>query len=182
MNVTITRDAAFIHSVVAERVTKQGFVFVDALLQCVYRVSDSYYYLSAECNLRTPQGDEATASLSDIEIRAAIYDHLTANGYGCSDDLEVIPGAPMKDGELTESFSVRVHKITIVNQDQDEAAASFKQRDISAQIYGYLTSLGYSSFDSFEILPLEPIDEEGVYSSFQVKVCGSTLAKNNSNQ
>ncbi|MDP3507954.1 MAG: hypothetical protein Q8T09_08195 [Candidatus Melainabacteria bacterium] len=112
MNVTLTMDVARIHALVVEKVTKEGFIFVDALLQCAS--SDSDYYLSAKCNLRTPQGDDVTASVTNGDIRKIIFEHLTAIGYGFL-DYEVSPNSPMIDGEPTDSFVVHVSGITIDN-------------------------------------------------------------------
>lgn len=112
MNVTLALDVARIHALVVEKVTKEGFVFVDALLQCSF--NDSDYYLSAKCNLRTPQGDEVTASVTNGDIKKMMFEHLTALGYGFL-DYEVSPISPMNDGDLTENFVVNVTGITIVS-------------------------------------------------------------------
>jgi hypothetical protein len=114
MNVTLTRDATYINTLVAENAAKDGFVFMDGPVQCTYNESDSYCYLSANCKLRTPQGDDVTASLSDNEIRTLISERLTAAGYSWQSS-EVCPNGTLDDGAITLNFVVKFNGVALLD-------------------------------------------------------------------
>ena len=115
-----------------------------------------------------------TLTLSAARIQRLIFDEAATTGF------------TFKDGQVqcfANDCSVYLKATcTLLAHGGDEVIASFNHNEISALICENLTSLGYSFDKPFEILPFEPLADDGSCILFEVKVWGIALAKTDSNQ
>lgn len=110
-----------------------------------------------------------TLTLDAARIERLVFEQAATTGF------------TFKDGHVecfvNDSGASLKAACTMLAYGGDEVIAEFRNSEISILICEHLTSLGYSFDQPLEILPVEPVAEDGFYSSFQVKVWGIALAK-----
>lgn len=115
-----------------------------------------------------------TLTLSAARIQRLIFDEAATTGF------------TFKDGHVecfAKDCSVYLKATcTLLAHAGDEVIASFNHNEVTALICDHLTGRGYTFDRPLEILPFEPLAEDGACSLFEVKVWRVALSKTDSNQ
>ena len=113
-----------------------------------------------------------TLTLNAARIQRLIFDEAATTGFTFKDGrVECLA----KDCNVTLKAAC-----TLLALGGDEVIAEFRNGEILTLIHDHVTSLGYLYEPPLEILPFEPLTEDGASSLFEVKVWGIALAKNDS--